>query len=106
MKRLWHVEGSQTPRVRVWKILGSDSKKERRKIGISRVSVRKLCDWEDGKIAIPRIRIGNLLCLGFEDDKIAIPRVRVLPNMPSMGMRRSTRVFVLKSIAKTASDAD
>lgn len=110
--RIRHVEGFQTPWIRVSKLLDSDSKKKKkRKIEISTITVRKLSDLdseeEDVERTISRVRVGKLLGLGFEEDeKIAISRVRVLRNMPSVGMRRSTRVFVPKSMTKTASDAD
>ncbi|XP_058087406.1 uncharacterized protein LOC131234496 isoform X2 [Magnolia sinica] len=57
------------------------------------------------KSQTPRVRVRKLFESESEEEKIATSRVRVFPSMPSVGTRRSTRVFVPKSVAK-AVDAD
>ncbi|KAL5974598.1 hypothetical protein ACLOJK_031268 [Asimina triloba] len=52
-----------------------------------------------------RVRKRKLYDSESDEDKITISRVRVFPSMPSVGTRRSTRVFVPKSVVK-AGDAD
>lgn len=123
---------SQPPRINVPKLLDSDLKSEKKrakkKIDISRVRVRKLLDSEseEEKIAISSVcdsnllgsdseeekaeifRVGDkkILDSELEEEKIAISSVRVFPSMPTVGTRRSTRIFVPKSITKTNTGAD